>query len=290
MKTALIKLHLAVFLWGFTGILGKFIDLNEIVLVWFRVAITLLSFFIILKYNKNHEKLDRKIIKKLFFGGFLIALHWIFFYASIKYSSVSIALICLSTIAFFTAFLEPIINKVKFSFVSFVLSCLAIIGISIIFKFDDKQRIGIAIGLISAFLSSLFSCYNKKQSLVASSQVIIFYQLSGGLLLLTFLLPFYVNHFQVQKLIPNQKDWLGLIMLSWFCTVLAMWLSLDALKKVSAFTQNLTLNLEPVYGIALAFLFYNEQKLLGNSFYIGMFLICVSVVFQTIRMIKYKVL
>ncbi len=286
MKSALIKLHLAVFIWGFTGILGKFIELNEGLLVWYRLLITLSSLIVIFYFTKNNLKIEKSIAKKLMSNGCIIAFHWVFFYGSIKYSNVSVGLICLSTISFFTAILEPIITKTKFSITSAMLSLLGVAGIALVFHFDDKYRTGIIIGLISAFFSALFSCYNKKNVEVASTEVVMFYQLIGGTAFLTILLPFYLHYFPSKSILPTVTDFGGLIALSWICTIVAMWLSLEALKKVTAFTQNLTLNLEPVYGVALAFIFYNEQKDLSNTFYWGMLLIVLSVVLQMVRVRK----
>ena len=283
MKSALIKLHIAVFLWGFTGVLGRLIQLNEGLLVWYRILITLLTLIIIFYFKKSLNKLPKKLTKKLMLNGILIALHWVFFYGSIKYANVSIALICLSTISFFTALLEPIVTKTKFSVTSTLLSLLGVGGVALIFHFDNKYRIGIYLGLISAFFSAIFSTFSKKNVLAANTETTMFYQLLGGFIFITLLMPVYLHYFHSTSIIPTITDFSGLIILSWVCTVIAMGLSLQALRKVTAFTQNLTLNLEPVYGIGLAFIIYNEQKDLSNTFYWGMLLIVLSVVLQMLR-------
>jgi len=286
LKSALIKLHIAVFIWGFTGILGKFIALNEGLLVWYRLLITITSLGLFFYVTKTNLQVEKTTAKKMMLNGCIIALHWVFFYGSIKYSNVSVGLICLSTISFFTALLEPIITKTKFSITSIMLSLLGVAGIALVFHFDNRYRLGIGIGLISAFFSALFSCYNKKNVATASTEAVMFYQLLGGIIFLSFIMPFYLKYFPSASLLPTLKDIVGLLVLSWVCTIVAMWLSLQALKKVTAFTQNLTLNLEPVYGVALAFIFYNEQKDLSSTFYWGMLLIILSVVLQMIRVYK----
>lgn len=283
LKSALIKLHLAVFIWGFTGVLGKFILLNEGLLVWYRLLITLATLVVYFYFTKANLKVDKNTQTKLLINGCIVALHWVLFYGSIKYSNVSIGLICLSTISFFTSFLEPIITKTKFSFISLLLSLIGVAGIALVFHFDDRYRTGIVIGLCSAFFSALFSCYNKKSVATNNTQVVMFYQVLGGFVFLSLLIPFYNHQFPSKSLLPNVTDTIGLLILSWICTIIAMWLSLEALKKVTAFTQNLTLNLEPVYGVVLAFIFYNEQKDLSNTFYWGMLLIILSVVLQMCR-------
>lgn len=288
MKAALIKLHLAVFLWGFTGVLGRLIQLNEGLLVWYRLIITIATLVAFFLTKKSFERITLKTKLNLMGVGILVALHWVFFYGSIKYANVSISLICLSSISLFTAFLEPIIVKTKLSFIEITLSLIGVAGIALIFHFDNKYRIGILLGLVSAAFSALFSTYNKKNVSVANSQSIMFYELVGGFIFLTLLMPLYLKVLPTNQLLPTAKDIVWLLLLSWVCTVVAMDLSLQALKKVSAFTQNLTLNLEPVYGVFLAFIIYNEQKELSHTFYWGFALIILSVALQMFRIVKYK--
>jgi len=288
MKSALIKLHLAVFLWGFTGVLGRLIQLNEGLLVWYRLIITIATLLFIFNVRKSFEKVALKSKLKLMSIGILVALHWVFFYGSIKYANVSISLICLSCIAFFTSLLEPLIVKSKLRFIEIFLSLIGVAGVALIFHFDNKYRIGILLGLVSAAFSALFSTLNKKNVAIANSQSIMFYELVGGLIFLSLLMPFYLKYLPTHQLLPTLKDVIWLLLLSWVCTVVAMDLSLQALKKVSAFTQNLTLNLEPVYGIVLAFIIYHEQKELSNTFYWGFSLIILSVASQMLRIVKRK--
>jgi len=289
MKSALIKLHIAVFLWGFTGVLGRLIQLNEGLLVWYRLLITVTTLLLINFCRKSLSQIKSSTKIILMSIGILVALHWVFFYGSIKYANVSISLVCLSCISFFTSILEPIIVKSKFSFIEISLSLLSILGIALIFHFDNKYRTGILLGLISAIFSALFSTINKKNVTVASSNSIMFYELLGGLLFLSLLLPIYLKIFPTNKVIPSAIDIIYLVILSWVCTIIAMDFSLQSLRKVSAFTLNLTLNLEPVYGVLLAFFIYNEQKELSNNFYWGFSLIAISVVLQMLRIAKYKI-
>jgi drug/metabolite transporter (DMT)-like permease len=288
MKSSLIKLHIAVFLAGFTGILGVLITLNEGLLVWYRMAITTLTLAIMLPLKKQLERIALKDVFKLLFIGFLIALHWTCFYGSIKYSNVSIGLICIASVGVFTALLEPLLTKKKFSVTEVLLGLLCLAGIYLIFHFDSRYRIGIIIGIISAVLAALFSVLNKKYVQIASSKTMMFYELAGGVILLSVVMPFYLKAFPATHVIPTASDFFWLLILSWLCTVLAMDLFLQALQKVSAFTQNLTLNLEPVYGILLAFAIYHENKYLQPSFYVGLGLIAVSVIFQMLRIVKFR--
>ncbi len=289
MKSSLIKLHVAVFLWGFTGVLGRLISLNEGLLVWYRLLITIISLFFLLWHQNMLHKVSFKTLIKFFGVGAIIAFHWVCFYGSIKYANISIALVCLSSAGLFTAILEPIAMKYAVNSIEILLGLIAIIGIYLIFHFDSRYRTGIVIGLIASFLSVLFTILNKK--IVKANfnpTIIMFYELTGGWLVLTLVMPLYIYLFPTKNIIPSFQDMGWLVLLSWFCTILAMNLSLQALKKVSAFTQNLTLNLEPVYGIVLAFIVYKENKFLSEWFYYGFILIIVAVVLQTFRIIKYK--
>lgn len=288
MRSALIKLHAAVFLWGFTGVLGKLITLNAPILVWYRIFITIITLIILLFFNGKLQKLPIKKTLQLFGVGVMVALHWVCFYGSIKYANVSIALVCLSSAGLFTALMEPIFSKKKFNIREFLLGFIGIAGIYLIFHFDPHFKTGIIIGLVATFFSVIFTIFNKKMVATIEPKTMMLYELIGGLIALTIVMPFYLNTFPTLYLLPSVTDWFWLVLMSWFCTVLAMDLSLQALKKVSAFTQNLTLNLEPVYGIILAFLVYHENKELGRSFYLGFGLIFLSVALQMLRVLKYK--
>lgn len=281
MRAALIKLHIAVFLWGFTGVLGRLISLNEGLLVWYRLVITIATLLVLIKWRKEPVQIPFKTVLYLFGIGSIVAIHWVFFYGSIKYSNVSIALTCLSSAGLFTAFLEPLFYRRQLNWVEVGLGCLAILGIYLIFHFDTRYQTGIILGLIASFLSVVFSLLNKKMVNKVTPKVMMLYELTGGWILLSLLLPFYITQFPTNNIFPSFLDWIWLCLLSWFCTVLAMGLSLQALKKISAFTQNLTLNLEPVYGIVLAFVIYKENEYLNTSFYVGFILIILAVLLQT---------
>jgi drug/metabolite transporter (DMT)-like permease len=286
MKQALIKLHIAVFLAGFTGVLGVLITLNEGLIVWYRMIITVVSLFLLLLWRKNLQKISKVKAIQLMLIGCLIAIHWVCFYGSIKYANVSIGLICFASTGLFTALLEPLMTTKKFSWTELFLGLISLLGIYLIFHFDARYRTGIIIGIASSIFAALFSVFNKRNVAIVTPQTMMLYELSGGVLLLTLLMPFYLSKFPAQHWVPTFSEWGWLLVLSWFCTVWAMDLMLQALQKVSAFTQNLSLNLEPVYGILLAFLLFQEQKNLQISFYFGFVLIAVSVAIQMFRILK----
>ncbi len=289
MKKAFLQLHIAVFLAGFTAILGKLITLNEILLVWFRVLLTALSLMIIMVLSKELEKLSLKNTLTLFCVGALVALHWVCFYGSIKYSNVSVGLTCLSAIGFFTAFFEPLIMKRRIDVFEIFLGLLAIAGIYLIFNFYPQYKTGIIFGILSAMLASIFPVFNKRLLLKFSSKTVTLYEMCGGFIALSIIMPLYLHRFPALYYLPTLSDWLWLLILVWLCTVLSFILQLNALKKLSPFTSNLTYNLEPVYGIILAFIIFNENKYLGKGFYFGLTLILLAVILQMVReYMKYK--
>ena len=284
MKKAFIQLHVAVFLAGFTAILGKLIRLNEGLLVWYRLLITVLTLGLLLFFKKELVRIGLKDALKIGSVGIIVALHWVSFYGSIKYANVSVALVCLSGSGFFTAFFDPLIFKRKINIKEVLLGLLAIAGIYIIFDFHPQYKVGIVFGILSAIGSSLFPIFNKKLLMRFTPGTLTLYELGGGFLFLTLLIPFYLMQFPATYYVPTNWDWVWLFVLAWLCTVLCFDLQLKALKKITPFTANLTYNLEPIYGIILAFIFFKENKTLNIHFYIGVALILSAVVLQMARL------
>lgn len=286
MKKALLQLNAAVFLWGFTGVLGRLITLNETWLVWYRLLITMVTLWLGFLIFRKVRKLPIRSILSIGTIGTIQALHWVCFYGSIKYANVTIALTCLSTSALLSSLLEPLILKKKFDPAEILLGLFAIAGILIIYNTHIQFSIGIIIGLLSALLTVLVSVLNKKMIGKYDAESITLYQLSGGFVGLTLLIPVLQLFFPTAHQFPAQMDWLWLIILSWVCTILTFFLYIHSLKKLSAFTMNLTLTLEPIYGIALAFFIYKENQYLNGWFYFGFGLIILAVVLHTIRILK----
>lgn len=288
MKKAFIQLHIAVFLAGFTAILGKLITLNEGVLVLYRMLLTVITLTVILYFRKQLVKVLLKDALKIFAVGTIIAFHWLTFYGSVKYSNVSISLTCLSAIGFFTAFFEPLILKRRIDILEVLLGLFAIIGIYLIFDFHPQYKVGIAFGMISALLASMFPVYNKRLLEEFTPETVTFYEMSGGFLILLIFMPFYLGLFPATYYFPTTSDWLWLIVLSWLCTVFAFILQLNALKKISPFTVSLSYNLEPIYGIILGFIIFHENKYLKPQFYWGFALILLAVILQMGRICRTK--
>ncbi|MFY0254507.1 DMT family transporter [Chitinophaga sp. 30R24] len=290
MKKALLQLHLSVFLAGFTGILGKLISLNEGLLVWYRLMITSVSLLILFRIQGSLKKLPWKDILPIGSTGVIVALHWLFFYGSIKYSNVSIGVVCFSLTSLFTAIFDPLINRRRFDIREMLLSMLTLLGILLIFHFDTQYRTGIILGIISAMFAALFTVFNKRLIKRFDTYNITFYELSTGFVVLTLLMPAYLYTFPTASLLPSSMDLIYLLILSWCCTIMMYLLAMNALKKISPFTVNLCFNLEPVYSIILAFVIFHENKLLNNAFYAGLACIILSVGLQMLRVARGKAL
>ncbi|HEY4109063.1 DMT family transporter [Puia sp.] len=286
MKKAFIQLHAAVLLAGLTGVLGRLISLNAGLLVWYRLLLTAPSLWLLALLRKQSLRIDRRDLWRIFGIGGIAALHWVSFYASIKYSNVSVGLLCFSAIGFFTALVEPLLLRRRVDKVELMLGLLVIVGIFFIFQVDPHYKTGILVGLVSALLGSLFPVLNKRVLERVPAETVTLYELTGGFGFLTLLMPLYLYLFPAPSLVPTLPDWGWLLVLSWACTVLAFNLSMAALHKITAFTVNLSYNLEPVYGILLAFLLFREDKYMGGGFYIGFSLILLSIVLQTLRLLR----
>ncbi len=298
MKKALIQLHIAVLLWGFTGVLGRLISLDAAVIVWYRMLLTALFVLIILIFSRKWISVSISGVKKLASIGTLMAIHWVAFYAAIKFSNASIALVCLATVSVFTSILDPILSKTKFNFKELALGLVALSGVYLIYHFQHFYGKGILLGICAALLSSIFTILNKRIANDYPSRTMVFYEMSTGFLVITLLAPLAYIYFPHTMLYPQQdsilsffksfpnglvqhkNDWIWLIVLALCCTVWAQVLALNALKKLSSFTVTLSVNMEPVYGIILAILIYREDLELSTGFFVGLALICLSVVLQ----------
>lgn len=285
-RNALLRMHLAVFIWGFTGVLGRAISLNEGLLVWWRLLITVASLWILFFLLGWIKKIRRADFYKIAAIGTVLALHWLCFYGSIKYANVSVALTCLATSGLFSAILEPLFFKRRIVATELFLGLFALVGIAIIYFSNLAFSVGIYIGLAASVFTVLVSVMNKKLVEGYEPQTICLYQLTGGFIGLSVMMPFYNGLFPSPVWYPVGLDWLWLVFLSWFCTILTFFLYIYALRRLSAFTMNLTLTLEPVYGIILAFALYNESQDLSDYFYIGFGLILLAVVLQMRRLTR----
>jgi len=286
MRKAFLQLHIAVFLAGFTGVFGKLIHLNEGLLVWYRLFITAATMWILFSFTHRIRKIENKDKLKLAGIGLVAALHWVTFYGSIKQANISVGLVCFSAVGFFTALLEPLMVRTRIKWIEVALGLMVIAGISIIFHFDTQYKTGIILGIISAALIAFVMIVIRQFMQRMNSETLLTWQLSGGLLALTAIMPFYLRQFPPKYIMPTAEDWGWLLLLSWVCSVLAFQLSTRALKRLTAFTVNLSYNLEPVYGIALAFVIYNENENLSKWFFAGFALIAASLIIHVLLLLK----
>lgn len=286
-QRAYFELHFAVLLFGFTAILGDLITLSALVLVWWRMGITTASIPLLSKIKSKLSVLPRSLILRYMSIGVLVALHWICFFGSVKLANASTSLICMATTSFFTALIEPLVFKKPLKWDELSLGLLMIPGIMLIVNnTGEAMMMGILVGLTSAFLAALFAVLNKQLVDEAEPLTITFLELGSGWLFLSLVLPCYFYFNQKMAFLPQGYDWLWLIVLALLCTTLAYVLSLRALKHLSAFSSTLTINLEPVYGILLAWLLLDDAQELSLQFYTGCLLIIGAVFFHAYRSIK----
>ena len=276
---AYVSLHVAVLLFGFTAILGALIQITALELVWWRVLLTALSLAFIGQGMRAVLKMPWRD-RFLFLGvGVIVALHWLCFYGAIKLANASIALICMATTSFFTALIEPVILKSRFRRRDIFLSLLVVPGMALVVENVEVSMLtGVAVGLLSALMASLFASLNKKYIDKAHTYTITFIEMSGSWLFLSLLVPILMvmDVFALQW--PSPSDWFYLIILALLCTTLAFILALNSLRHLSAFASNLVINLEPVYGILLAMLILKEHHDLTAGFYWGVAIILAVVI------------
>ena len=265
-------LHLIVFIWGFTAILGALITIDAIPLVWYRMLLAVLFIAIYFLWKKKSFKVDRTGLLKFFFTGVVIALHWVFFFKAIKVSNVSVALVTMSTGAFFTALIEPVFFKRKINALEMFLGLLVIAGLYIIFNFESQYKLGIIYALIASFLGALFAVLNGLFIKKYTADTISFYQLFFGVVFITIYLLF-TNSFSVSFFQIPASDWMYLIVLSSICTAYAFIASVQVMKYLSPYTVMLTINLEPIYAIVLALFIFGDKEQMSSTFYLGAFIV-----------------
>ena len=276
-----LHLHLIVFIWGFTAILGKLISLDALPLVWFRMLFAVGFIFIYIKFKKIPIAISKKTLLLFLIAGFIIAMHWFTFFKAIKVSNVSITLACLSTGAFFTSLLEPIFFGKKVVWYEVFFGLIVIFGLYIIFKVEGNYIYGMILALISAFLSASFAVINSYFVKKYNPTTISFYELAGGVLFLSIMLLFS-GSFTVSFFKLSLSDFMYLLILSSICTAYAFIASTAVMKFISPYTVMLTINLEPIYGIILAVLIFKDNEKMSSEFYFGAAIILATVIINGI--------
>lgn len=268
-------LHFTVLIWGFTGVLGELISVSALHLVWYRVLIAAISLLIYLLWCKQPLKVSRSQLLQFLGVGFIVGLHWVLFFHSIKISTVSVTLVSLSSVTLFTAVLEPLINRKRMEISDVLIGLLIIFGIYLIFKFEFQYFWGIVFGLLAAICASFFGIFNARMVKTADAKIISFYEMVGAVIGVSILLG-VSGGFDAQMLL-HQSDVIYLLILGVVCTAVAYVLAVSVMREVSAFTVALATNLEPVYGIMLALLLFGQKEAMSTGFYVGAVLVLMAV-------------
>ena len=274
----LLHLHFLVFLWGFTSILGSVINLSALGIVWYRmlIAFIIVATYILLK--KKNFKISKKHVKKLFFAGGLISLHWVAFFYAIKISGVSITLSIMASGAFIASIIEPFFFNRKISIKELFFGSLTLLGLVIILNAEFDQFYGISIALFATILSVIFTIFNSELVRGGVSPLsVTVYELIIGWLLLTIYIFTETNQFYNIVRIHDLNDLFLLLILGSICTAYAHVVSVSVMRNLSPFSFMLIINLEPVYAIILSLIFFGENELMSIQFYIGLSLILLSI-------------
>ncbi|WP_224483659.1 DMT family transporter [Robertkochia aurantiaca] len=272
-----LHLHFIVFIWGFTAVLGALITVDAVPLVWFRMALATIFIAFYIRISKFRVKVPRKTFFVLLLAGVVIALHWITFFKAIKVSNVSVTLATVSTGAFFTALLEPFWYKRKVIWYEIFFGLIVIAGLYMIFNVQRAYVEGIILALISAFLSAVFSLINGKLAKAYRPSVISLYELGGGVIFLSIYL-LLTGGLGGDFFSISASDWTYLLLLATFCTAYAFIASVKVMKYISPYTVMLTINMEPVYGIMLAFIILGDKEQMDGQFYLGALVIFATVI------------
>lgn len=277
-----LELHFVIFLWGFTAILGKLISIPAVELVALRTLITAVALGLIIYRRRTAFWLGRQMVLKIMGVGLLLAAHWILFFAAARVSSVSICLIGMATCSLWTAFLEPLFSKTKIKPHEILLALLIIVGLYVIFQHETEFNsiLGISMAIGSALLSSIFTIINAKLVKKVPSTTITCYEMVGACLGTVLFFPVYTAVFAEGGALDftlTAMDWVYLMVLSLACTVYAYTAGVRLMQRISAYSMNLTVNLEPVYGIVLAWFIFNEGEQMSTGFYYGAAIILMSV-------------
>lgn len=274
-----ILLHIIIFMWGFTGILGKLIPLDSLFIVWYRVLIAFLVIGGLIIVLKRPYRLNSKTeLIQLAITGFIVGLHWLTFYMSIQLSTASFGVLCISTATFHVSWLEPMIMKRRFSFVEFGLSLMVIFGIYYVCgDFSTTNMLALFYGLLSGFLAALFAVYNAKLVNTMTPLKITLYEMFSAFVLLTIII-LVQGKMNTEMFDLDGTAIFWLLFLGVFCTAFAFYAIVDVAKYLGAYTVALSINLEPIYTFVLAIFILNEHEILNTRFYLGAFIIVMVLV------------
>lgn len=272
---------------GFTGIFGKLISLNTIELVWYRMLIAFITLFTFLVFKKELTKIKKKDFFGLLFIGSLVAVHWFFFFESIKVSNVSVAVVCLSTASFFSAMIEPLFLNRKPKLYEYVLGIVVFVTLFLMLEAETKYTMGYIYGIIASFLGTLFTLYNAKYiSRLEASKITMVEMLAGVIIFSIIML---INkEIGISNLKININDFVYLFLLGTICTAAVFVWMVEIMKYISPYSLIMAINLEPIYSIVLALIIFSESEHMNLPFYIGASVIILVVFLESYLKNKIK--
>ncbi len=282
--TTYLQLHFIVLIWGFTAILGMLISISPVELVFYRTLFSVIGLYVLLKLSNISFRISQKDMLKMLLTGGIIAIHWITFFLAARLSNISICLVGMATGSLWTSLIDPLISKRKFQFYEPLLGIIALIGISVVFTAVIDSWLGFLIAVCSAMMSAVFTVINGIFIKNQHHHTINFYEMAGAFISVALFLPVYSYFFTNDglQLGLTVSDSFYLIILAVVCTVYAYSLGIKLMHKLTAFSINLAVNLEPVYGIILAYLLFTETEQMDSNFYWGAAIILLSVLLHPV--------
>jgi len=275
------KLHFLVFLWGFTAILGKLVSIPAVEMVFYRTLLAALGMGVVILVLRGSFKVSNSDLIKMLLTGVIVASHWLTFFISGRISNPSTSLVGFATCSLWAAFIEPMVKKNKIQGVEVGLGFVVIIGLYLIFSFDFQYPMGLFLGILSGLTCAMFAVINSQLVTRVNSLTITFYEMIGACATVVVFFPIYTAYFSTDgqlNLAPTLSDWIWIGILSLVCTVYAYAVAINLTKKLSVFFIQLTLNLEPVYGIILALIVFGQSEVMSWNFYLGTVVILGAVI------------
>ncbi|WAC12004.1 DMT family transporter [Dyadobacter pollutisoli] len=281
-----LHLHFLVMIWGFTAIVGLMVTISPVALVFYRTLFAAAGLGFIIFFKQKTFKTDSADLIRMLAVGFVLSAHWMLFFASARISTASVCLAGMATTSLWTSLIEPLVSKKPVRLLEVGLGILAFAGLYVVFKFEFDHALGLALALASALLAAVFTVANSKLVQRISAYTITFYEMIGATAFSFVFLGIseWQGWTRGEPYIPAAKDWVWILFLALICTVYASTMATQLMKQFSAYLINLTINLEPVYGIALAFFFFGEKERMTEEFYLGTLLILLAVLLYPLLM------
>jgi drug/metabolite transporter (DMT)-like permease len=280
-----LKLHFLVFLWGFTAILGKLCTLPAVEMIFYRTLFAAAGMGILILAAKGSFKLSRADLAKVILTGMIVGIHWLTFFISGRVANVSVSLVGFATASLWTAILEPLAKGSAIKGIEIVFGLVVLTGLYIIFASDFSYSAGLILGVVSGLTCAVFSIINSHMVKRINAFTITFYEMVGAWTVTVLFVPVYKTYWadgnQLQ-MVPSITDLICIALLAWLCTVYAYSAAVDLMKKISAFFFQLTLNLEPVYGIIMAVLIFGHSEKMNINFYLGTLIMLLAVLFYPV--------